>query len=1279
MKQKFFNLILSLALIFITASPLWANNIMLNTYWNDFSQGISDFLHFSNPTDLYNLEDQNGTLHITKNADSMNNVFRSAQIRTRFPVSGDFDVRINYQLIEPLQNGDQLELQVYGESFYFFAVRSNESGLGGQNVHVFYGEDMGAIAPNPCIAFSAMEGTLRVTRSGEMLTAYAKSKDSNNYQMIYSHNFPAFEEVYFKLSLQSQDYSHGSQDVHLDDFRIMGQMLNVLENDTRPLFISDGSPPYSIVHFDSQIIGINIQNDIIYVSGVQQGFANLTVKDTNEQTQQIMVQVIPPARIWGDFRDKENQPVPNVRVQIESLHTDAQLFTKADGSFEINNLYPGQVEITVIPDPSTSLLPVFETYMLTQGEHRYFNNNQLKSGTKVVGRLKKPNNEPFPNATLFIPSLGPAFAVNSSENGDFMLCLPEGEWYLDVRPENEMGLFPFSIHVQNQELIQLGDVLTYAYSVENRISGLVMGDISPWDSLQVVAFPSGLDINPGNVKYIAPFASGDLNNDNTYELFSPAGESIQLFLVSNLDEPDMETSITILEHHPDVQAPKNNENFSFTSGGYSIQSHVYWNDNPVSNCRAALINTQTNQMIAFADTNKNGQLDFHHIFASNYEIRVETEMYTGNSEPFSVTDHGTVPDVHLTATEISGKILGVDNIGVSNIHGEVFRKNCWNEKVADFQSDENGNFSVQVPPGQYFLVVHPTPHTEPRYTQLWWSVNGGASDCQEASPVNVPEGSAAQNINFQLIPGVLIKGQVKSITGEPLSRVCINALIQACDGRSVCGTQTQDDGTYELIIPTGNYAIQTSTGCDQQNSHYTDQFWDHADTCQQAVYIQSTEGQNLENINFELKVGIQVHGRVVDTEHKPIENLKVGIWHEGAHIWRETKTDDQGEYILKGFPDGTAFIEIDSDFENSRVGFRSRILIAGPQNHEVPEIVIQYGFAVTGKLVHPNNTPVGNTQLECFADNQFNDMDSDENGNFSIILSDGSWTLFLDDDELDVGLIPVTFSVQGSAVNLGDVVVFDHTPDNRISGSIDLSFNPKGNLEVVLFPSTTDFSPKNFYYIHPMDYSEPNELGQFELNSPNDMESTLILISMIDEDENDAESGTVFQIINGIQSPQSNVTFQWHEEGYTLSASLQLYNGKISGNENAILYRIEDENPIFIGFSQIDNNMCFQMFNVPSGTYKLAVSLPDYQIIEQTEPFNLDSSLQLPPIVIYGNENLKGDINGNACLDLADALIGLRLAANLNVNQAVFLEADINNDNAIGIHESIFVLRKISE
>jgi hypothetical protein len=1497
---------LAIVVMLFMSSTLFANP-MINQYWNDFSGGMGDALTFFNPTKMYILDDQNGSIHISKSADDVGDYFRTAKLCTQMPISGNFDIRVDFQLIESLQDGGQLELQALGESFYFFVVRSNEAGLGGQNVHVYYGMDEGSIAPNPCIAFNADSGTLRITREGEMLTAYAKSESTNDYQTIFSYSFP-ISDVYFKLAIQSQPLCHGAQSVKLDNFRIMTDNILILENESRMFMVSDGIQPYNALSHDPSTANGSFTNEspeLLDISAFQVGSTSLTVTDSSGQSNQTFVQVLHSGRVSGRVSDDKNQPLANISVQIDSLFRNETMITQVEGFFNFEMLYPGPFEMKILPPAEDGFLPQTRNLFLQEGEQINLNDIHLEKGTRVTGSLKKPDNTSFAQAILYIQGLEREYATQTNDNGDFTLCLPEGDWYLDLASTDDYGLFPLKINVQGQEIIELGNISTYAHIDENRISGKVFGsNITPWDYLQVVAFPADITINPETIDHISPFAVGYLNRDNNYELFSQAGASVQLFLVSSMDEPGVESSVTILEHHPEISSPKMNESFSFKIKGFSIQSKILWHNQPAENCGAILINTQTGNMVAFTQSDKNGDVFFYHVQPSEYEIWVENDLFSGKSSLFSVDENVDVPNVNVlskvrrylyddfsgyqfnsnkwelpetghsiennqaslylsgnTASEIqlvipgnypyistlvqisndshasenasalaiiggkfyndthspetpsenltvegniiaeiqfsthtfsglqaravisremnanerneivsyplnsfinydhqyeasilfteeevlfqlkevqsqqissyrytietnayppvapvlylanqirvepngegsmhaffddvhladlpyqieyiSGTIFGADNTGVANIHGQIFADSCRNSFVANFQSGENGQYMVPVSPGTYYIVLDSTPYSDNQYVEQWWMENGGVFDCMDASPVVVEPENPAQNINFTLIQGVLLSGLVTSDTGTPLKDVCIHAKYDPCDGPPVGNAQTLENGMYEMIIPAGSYFIQANTGCSDQNSVWMDQFWNQKNICHEANMLQvNIDQHHIDNINFSLESGFQLHGRIVDSDHEPLEQLRVGIWHESARQWRETKTDEQGNFTLSGIPEGVCFINIEADFMNRRSGYQDRVIISGPKEIEFPEIVIQNGYIVTGKFVRPDNTPVSDIELECFANQNYIDLETDDSGVFSQILSTGHWTIILDEDDIDVSLIPVTFTVNDTDLDLGNIYVYTHSATNRISGVVDISFEPEGNLEVVLFPSTTDFSPENFDMIHPLNFSEPNDLGEFQLHVPTDIESMVVLISMIDEDENDAEQGTILQIINNLHSPQSDVSLQAYNEGYTLNGCVNLYNDVVKGNESILLYRIVNNNPLFTGFSEMPPDGCFQLFNVPPGTYQLVINVPDYQVSKQTDMFNIPESTSLPPIMIYGMEMLKGDLNGDGCVNLSDVIIGLRLAAKMDVQQHIFFKADVNNDGVIGICESIDVLKRIAD
>jgi len=59
------------------------------------------------------------------------------------------------------------------------------------------------------------------------------------------------------------------------------------------------------------------------------------------------------------------------------------------------------------------------------------------------------------------------------------------------------------------------------------------------------------------------------------------------------------------------------------------------------------------------------------------------------------------------------------------------------------------------------------------------------------------------------------------------------------------------------------------------------------------------------------------------------------------------------------------------------------------------------------------------------------------------------------------------------------------------------------------------------------------------------------------------------------------------------------------------------------------------------------------------------------------NETLKGDLNNDDQIDLADVLIALRVLAGLQPKVPVNLLADVNSDGEIGVEEAIYALRKV--
>ena len=55
-----------------------------------------------------------------------------------------------------------------------------------------------------------------------------------------------------------------------------------------------------------------------------------------------------------------------------------------------------------------------------------------------------------------------------------------------------------------------------------------------------------------------------------------------------------------------------------------------------------------------------------------------------------------------------------------------------------------------------------------------------------------------------------------------------------------------------------------------------------------------------------------------------------------------------------------------------------------------------------------------------------------------------------------------------------------------------------------------------------------------------------------------------------------------------------------------------------------------------------------------------------------------GDVNGDGCVDLTDAILAVQLVSGLNPSQTVYATGDVNGDLDIGVEEAIYVLDRIS-
>jgi len=184
-------------------------------------------------------------------------------------------------------------------------------------------------------------------------------------------------------------------------------------------------------------------------------------------------------------------------------------------------------------------------------------------------------------------------------------------------------------------------------------------------------------------------------------------------------------------------------------------------------------------------------------------VTVAPPVYTDDIE-LGTSGQTTASDLKLReAGSISGKVtlngnpvaglrLGAQGSRPTDIEG-------WGLGV----TDQEGQFTIhRLLPGSYNVIVDFGYRAQPRYTAV------AKQDVKVAAKANVP------NQNFELIPGVVVTGTVRTMGGKPIPRaeVSFYSLAHPITTAWVQSVLADENGKYQLRVPAGEINIYLSDG-----------------------------------------------------------------------------------------------------------------------------------------------------------------------------------------------------------------------------------------------------------------------------------------------------------------------------------------------------------------------------------------------------------------------------------------------------------------------------------
>lgn len=308
---------------------------------------------------------------------------------------------------------------------------------------------------------------------------------------------------------------------------------------------------------------------------------------------------------------------------------------------------------------------------------------------------------------------------------------------------------------------------------------------------------------------------------------------------------------------------------------------------------------------------------------------------------------GAVEAQEKTATaSVTGKVT-VKNKGVAGVLVLASEQNPrpWSRSTYRGTTDQTGTYRITNLPAGTYAVSPVTP-------------TFAYEDERFNSSVVLNEGESVEDINFSIIPGGVITGNITDAEGKPLIEQHVTLFPMEAtfeDGRWNNDLHTDDRGIYRAFgLHPGKYKV--SVGQDQSlptgpRPAYRQTFYPSVTDIAKATVIEVTAGS--EATNIDIVVGrpvstFKISGRVVDAETgKPLSNIKYGIYqgteHGGSSTVGRNYTNANGEFRLENVLPGkyVAFIVPEDN------GIRGDSVPFEVVDHDVGDLVINAGKAAS--------------------------------------------------------------------------------------------------------------------------------------------------------------------------------------------------------------------------------------------------------------------------------------------------------------------------------------------
>jgi hypothetical protein len=420
--------------------------------------------------------------------------------------------------------------------------------------------------------------------------------------------------------------------------------------------------------------------------------------------------------------------------------------------------------------------------------------------------------------------------------------------------------------------------------------------------------------------------------------------------------------------------------------GYMLKGNVSYNQNTVPGMLIEVSSDTTYRQVIISE---GFTYTVNALLPGRYTVTISGETYEPVIQTIEIIDQDINKDfsVEKAYRSVSGYIYNMNK-------NETARIRAWSPTASDkiinvkaTKENEPIEFKISglIASDDYFLEVKSTEHPLHFYNDKF--------GLKKADTLNLSTDNV-ENIDFSLVPPFKIYGTV-NVPVFPMNVSETSVLVHATsefygnDGVAVVDFITPGTKNYTIALMVNSDDYHVSV----QSEHYVNHFFDNV---KREISATAIDTFSPEPAHFTMTGGASISGTIVDIENNPLSDLLVLAWSLETGSQGSTRTNDNGEFVIRGLVKTDDFLVQTWNSDNVTFFYNSEQTVRTQQQaHELSTMIsdvtdlaltIRTVQKLSGKITDTKNKPIEGVMVTAESEITMSDGSTftDKNGKYEI-------------------------------------------------------------------------------------------------------------------------------------------------------------------------------------------------------------------------------------------------------------------------------------------------------